>query len=91
MPVIHLLKQHFTLLNALILLGLCASATAQITTITANNLACRANGAQRNPSAWRLDYNGFLGTFISVTGTSPATVGFAVSASKSSNDSGTPL
>jgi len=59
------------------------------TTLDGNSLAYRSTGVSCPDNAWRLDENGFVGTYIQVA--EPARVSFTIRASKSGSETRTPM
>jgi len=82
-----LIMRRFMLILGVTLL--CVSPTQSQTTLDGNSLAYRSTGASCSDKAWRLDENGFVGTYIQVA--TATEVSFTVRASKSSSDPNTPL
>jgi len=68
---------------------LCVSPAQSQTTLDGDSLAYRSTGASCPDKAWRLDENGFVGTYIQVA--TETEVSFTVRASKSSSGPNTPL
>lgn len=68
---------------------LCVSPARSQTTLDGDSLAYRSTGASCPDKAWRLDENGFVGTYIHVS--TATEVSFTVRASKSSSEPNTPL
>jgi GH35 family endo-1,4-beta-xylanase len=69
--------------------GLCVSPAQSQTTLDGNVLAYRSTGASCPDKAWRLNENGFVGTYIRLATANE--VSFTVRASKSESETGTPL
>jgi len=69
--------------------GLCVSPAQSQTTLDGNVLAYRSTGASCPDKAWRLNENGFVGTYIHLATANQ--VSFTVRASKSISETGTPL
>jgi len=69
--------------------GLCVSPALSQTTLDGNSLAYRSTGASCPDKAWRLNENGFVGTYIHLATANE--VSFTVRASKSISETGSPL
>ena len=81
----HAFQTNLIMRSFVVILGvalLCASPTQSQTTLDGNSLAYRSTGASRKDSAWCLNENGFVGTYIRVAAASK--VSFTIRASKSS-------
>ena len=68
---------------------LCVSPAQSQTTLDGDSLACRSTGASCPDKAWRLNENGFVGTYIQVA--TATEVSFTIRASKSSSEPNTPV
>jgi GH35 family endo-1,4-beta-xylanase len=68
---------------------LCVSPTQSQSTLDGDSLAYRSTGASCPDKAWRLNENGFVGTYIHVA--TATEVSFTVRASKSGSEPNTPL
>jgi len=68
---------------------LCVSPTQSQTTLDGDSLAYRSTGTSCPDKAWRLNENGFVGTYIQVA--TATEVSFTLRASKSSSEPNTPL
>ena len=68
---------------------LCVSPARSQTTLDGDSLAYRSTGASCPDKAWRLNENGFVGTYIQVA--TATEVSFTIRASKSSSEPNTPV
>ena len=68
---------------------MCASPTLSQTTLDGNSLAYRSTGASCPDNAWRLDENGFVGTYIQVA--EAGRVSFTIRASGSGSETHAPM